>query len=309
MNRSGMRCSDVVKRIVTAVAAAAILASMAPVGANAATAAAPGGAAAVSSGDAGRSAPKISVFATFVKRIAKERGWTLAQAADSLYGIGVRGVDVDVRDLKVAEAIAATKLRIINFYCFPRMFDDAQFQQDLDLALAQAKRYAVPRIMVVPSHFTKDGDQEAEFEKDLAAMKRFVAAAKAQGVKITVEDFGGPCNPGSYMKYLKRFLDEIPDIRFALDSGNLYYAGRGESILDMMAYARGRIEHVHLKDQTEEDNRRYETLGLGAVPNREIVTTLAREGYDGWYTLENTVGDTLEDTVRQVGVLRLWIGE
>jgi sugar phosphate isomerase/epimerase len=141
-------------------------------------------------------------------------------------------------------------------------------------------------------------------------MKMFVAEGKKRGITITIEDFGGPANPGSHMKYLKRFLDEIPDLRFALDSGNLYYAGRGESILDMMEYAKGRIAHVHLKDQTKEDNRKYATLGLGAVPNEKIVKTVAASGYKGWYTLENAVGgDTYTDTVRQVAVLKSWLDQ
>jgi sugar phosphate isomerase/epimerase len=140
-------------------------------------------------------------------------------------------------------------------------------------------------------------------------MKMFVAEGKKRGITITIEDFGGPANPGSHTKYLKRFLDEIPDLRFALDSGNLYYAGRGENILDMMDYAKDRIAHVHLKDQTKENNRKYATLGLGVVPNEKIVKTVSASGYEGWYTLENSVGDTYTDTVRQVAVLKSWLSQ
>lgn len=163
--------------------------------------------------------------------------------------------------------------------------------------------------MVVPSHFTKGGDEAAEFAKDLSSMKMFVGEAKKRGITITVEDFGGPMNPGSHIKYLKRFLDEIPELKFALDSGNLYYAGRGEDILEMMEYAKDRIGHVHLKDQTKENNRKFATLGLGAVPNEKIVKTVAAAGYTGWFTLENTVGDAYTDSIRQVAVLKHWLKE
>ena len=77
----------------------------------------------------------------------------------------------------------------------------------------------------------------------------------------------------------------------------------------MMEYAKGRIAHVHLKDQTKEDNRKYATLGLGAVPNEKIVKTVSASGYEGWYTLENSVGDTYTDTVRQVAVLKSWLSQ
>ena len=140
-------------------------------------------------------------------------------------------------------------------------------------------------------------------------MKECVAEAKKRGVTITVEDFGGTANCCSYAKYLKRFLDEIPDLRFALDSGNLYYAGRGEDILEMMDFAKGKIGHVHLKDQSATDNHEYVTLGLGAVPNEKIVKAVAATDYNGWYTLENPVGDTYNDTVRQVALLKAWLSE
>lgn len=252
--------------------------------------------------------PNISVFAAFVRTTAKQRNISLAEAAEMLYDLGVRGFDISPDDKDLPE-LAATKLKPINFYFFPRMFDEADCAADCKRCLDQAERYGVPRVMVVPTHFTGTGDQEAEFAKDLAGMKMFVREAKKRGITITVEDFGGRRNPGSYTKYLKRFLDEIPDIRFALDSGNLYYADRGEDILEMMEYAKGRIGHIHLKDQYPENHQKYQTLGLGGVPNEKIVKAMNAAGYDGWYTLENTVpgADAYTETVRQVAVLKSWL--
>lgn len=252
--------------------------------------------------------PNISVFAKFVRKTAKERGVSLSAAADLLYDLGVRGFDAGPDEPDLPE-LAATRLKPINFYCFPKMFGPDNGKADCLHALDVAQRYNVPRIMVVPTHFTPGGDQEREFGLLLSGMRLFVAEAKKRGITITVEDFGGTSNAGSYMKYLKRFLDEIPDLKFALDSGNLYYAGRGEDILEMMEYAKDRIAHVHLKDQTAEDGRRYATLGLGAVPNEKIVKAMAAARYDGWYTLENPVGDTYNDTVRQTALLKAWLAE
>ena len=236
----------------------------------------------------------------YLPRVAHARG----KHSKSLLLIPFRFAVEMMQDLPI---LAATKLKPINFYFFPKMLGEDNGAADCKRCLDQAVKYGVPRVMVVPSHFTKGGDEEAEFAKDLSSMKMFVAEAKKRGITITVEDFGGPQNPGSHMKYLKRFLDEIPELKFALDSGNLYYAGRGEDILEMMAYAKDRIAHVHLKDQTPENNRKYATLGLGAVPNEKIVKTMAASGYKGWYTLENTVGDAYTDSIRQVAVLKHWL--
>lgn len=259
--------------------------------------------------------PNISVFARFVRNTAKERGISLTEAADMLYEIGVRGYDCgpDEKDL---DELAATKLRPINFYYFPDWFNtdvhDWNHGGYTDRTkpaecLAKAKRYGIPRIMVVPPNFTDGREDEAQFVRICAHLKAFVAEAKALGITITVEDFGGRNNPCSYAKYLKRFMREIPDLKFALDTGNLYYANRGEDILDMMAFAKGRVGHIHLKDQPKSNPNDYVTLGLGAVPNEKVVKTMNTAGYDGWYTLENPVGDTYLDTVRQVAVLKTWL--
>ena len=250
--------------------------------------------------------PKISVFASFISDVAKSRGISRAEAADRLYDLGVRGFDAAVFDVNVAK-FAETRIKPINLFYFATFAGEDGGAQDNARAIDIAVKYGVPRIMTIPPNFTKDGDEEAEFVRNTKHLKAFVAMAKARGVTITVEDFGGTSNPCSHAKYLKRMLDEIPDLRYALDSGNLYYAGRGEDILDMMAYAKGRIAHIHLKDQTAEDSHKYASLGLGAVPNEKIVKTTWADGYDGWYTLENPVGDTYVDTARQIAVLRAWI--
>ena len=63
--------------------------------------------------------PNISVFASFVTNTAKERNITIAEAADMLYELGVRGFDIGP-DSKDLPALAATKLKPINFYFFPK---------------------------------------------------------------------------------------------------------------------------------------------------------------------------------------------
>jgi sugar phosphate isomerase/epimerase len=251
---------------------------------------------------------RISVFASFVRKVAKERNISLAQAAEMLYDLGVRGFDCGPYEKDVPE-LAATKLKPINFYFFPAMRAADKGAENVRHCFEMAAKYSVPRIMLVPVNFTKGGDEAAEFEYILEWTKKFVADAKARGIKVTIEDFGGTANPCSHAKYLKRFLAEIPDIGFAYDSGNLYYAGRGEDICEFLEVAKGRIAHVHLKDQTVENNRKYATLGLGAVPNEKSVKAIAATDYDGWCTLENPVGDTYIDTVRQVAVLKAWMAD
>lgn len=252
---------------------------------------------------------KISVFADFVRSVANERQVSLEKAASLLYGIGVRGIDVNPDD-KDLERLVATKLTPVNFYVFPDIYGVDNGASDCKRYLEKALLMKVPRMMVVPPHFTGKEAENVELTRCVTGIRRFVEEGRKVGITITVEDFGFRANPGSHMKNLRLFLDEIPGLKFALDSGNLYYADRGEDIVEMLKYAKGRIVHVHLKDQDERNHQQYVSLGLGGVPNEQLVRSLAANGYDGWYTLECTVvgKDTLTDTVRQVAVLKHWLG-
>lgn len=251
---------------------------------------------------------RISVFAHYVHNVARERKVSLAEAADLLYAEGVRGFDDNYASAGLP-ALAKTRLRPVNLYGWVKFLSPDGGVAEAGRFLETAKRYGVPRVMVIPDRFTAGGDEEAEFRGMVKGLRAMVARAKGMGIAVTVEDFGGdPLSPCNRLVYLKRFLDEIPDLRLALDSGNLYYARRDEDVLELMRHAGDRIAHVHLKDQLASDRRTYAELGLGGVPNREIVHHVTERGYDGWFTLENTVkdADTLLETVRQVATLQAW---
>lgn len=249
---------------------------------------------------------KFSVFTGTISRVSKERGVSLNEAAALLMREGVAGFDANYKDVKLGEFVQSG-MKPINLYGKVNFLEADNGEKASVEFVAAAVKYRVPRIMVIPDSFSDNSNQEADYARIRDGLRSLVAIAKTAGVVVMVEDFGGERNPCSYMKYLKRFLSEIPDLKFALDSGNLHYAGRGEDILEMMRFAQGRIDHVHLKDQEREQNRKYVTLGTGAVPNEAIVRHMHKTGYKGWHTLENLVGDdVLTDVRRQVAIVRAW---
>lgn len=255
-----------------------------------------------------KGAPKVSVFAHYIRAIAKQRGLSIDESCRMLYSLGVRGFDTAYDDEELPD-LAKTCLEPINLYGGVRFLGNDGGIVAMERFISTAEKYAVPRIMVIPDSFTQGGDEEEEFVRIVVGLRKMVAAAKERGIVVMVEDFGGdPMNPCSRLEYMKRFLTEIPDLRVALDSGNFYYANRGDDILDLMTFAEGRIEHVHLKDQLRTNHRTYAELGLGGVPNAQVVHHMVRIGYDGWYTLENTVSDAdvYIETARQTAVLQAW---
>ena len=258
---------------------------------------------------AGVCEPKFSIFASDVKRIARQRNVPVAESARMLKAAGVSGFDCNYKEPILPE-LAKSALKPVNFYGGVDFTAPDGGVAVCEAYLAAAKKYGAERVMIIPGGFREGPTAEDDYARIRAGLRRFAAEAREAGIVPMVEDFGGTNNICSHMTYLKRMMDDVPQLEFALDSGNLYYAGRGEDILEMMRYAKGRIGHVHLKDQTKEDNHAYTTLGLGAVPNAELVRTVASWGYDGWYTFENPVDpDRYADIVRQIAVVRLWISE
>lgn len=260
-----------------------------------------------SCGGGGAEGPKFSVFASCISRVAKEKGVSIERAAEMLAAEGVGGFDTSYAD-KNLDLYAKTALKPVNLYGFIRFNGPDAGAAESAKFVETAERLGVPRIMCIPNEFPNGVESEDEYAKMRDGLSNLVALAKGKGIAVTVEDFGGNTkSPCSYGKYLKRFMQDIPDLKFTVDSGNLYYAGRGEDIRDMVSFAKGRIAHVHLKDQSKDNNRSYVTVGLGGVPNEDIVRAMEKDGYKGWYTLENQVGDDhLADVVRQVAVVRHW---
>ena len=250
--------------------------------------------------------PKFAVFGSFIATVAKEKGVSIERAAELLYAEGVRGFDTGYND-KNLDRYAATVLKPVSLYGGIR-FDRPDGGAELSAKFVEtAARLGVPRIMCIPNDFPDGVESEAAYAKMRDGLARLVSIAKGKGITVTVEDVGRTTNPCSYSRYIQRFMQDIPELKFTVDSGNLYYAGRGEDIRDLAAFARGRIAHVHIKDQSKDNNHGYVTVGLGAVPNADVVRTMKKSGYNGWYTLENPVGtDPLADVVRQIAVIRYW---
>ena len=112
-------------------------------------------------------------------------------------------------------------------------------------------------------------------------------------------------------EYIRDVCDGVDDprLRICLDVGHAN-AYSEVPVEDWIAMLGGRIAHVHLKDSPPGDGRKRVSVGTGAVPNAEIVRTVAAQGYDGWYTLEDLIGkDRLPDVRQQIARIRRWVDE
>jgi len=251
--------------------------------------------------------PKFSLFASDVIDSAKTSGHTVVETVSKLKAVGIGGFDAEYCEGTIDE-LKAAGLEPVNFYGFMKFLAPDNGKAQSEAFVASAVKHGVKRIMIVPDEFSDGADRDAEYARIRDGLKSLVAAAKAKGIVPMIETFGNPKNPCSETKYLRRFFTDIPDLFFALDAGNLHYADRSE---DVVAFAKEmgkeRIRHVHLKDFKAPHSREYVSLGTGVVPNEQVVKFVDGFGYDGWYTLENPVGENLlADAIRQHELVMRW---
>ena len=246
--------------------------------------------------------PRFSVFAFAVKRVMKDRGVDLKGAAKLLLDAGIAGFDTSYDDPQIPAYVEAG-LKPSNLYGWVKFDSDDLGAAQGEAFVDTAVKYGVPRVMVLPDSFKPDADaaeRERVSVKIVNGFRKMCAYGAKKGVTVTTEDFGDKNSICSYGPTMDRLFASVPNLAYALDSGNFYYAGHGTDVVAFAKRWQGRLAHVHLKDQAKDDPHAYLTLGEGAVPNADVIRLARDLGYCGWYTLENPVGDDyLTDIVRQ----------
>lgn len=255
----------------------------------------------------------VSIFGYEISDYALFHGLTLSEAAKAFKDAGVTGFDCSYNYPKIADLVKEG-LTPVNFYGDMKFLAADGGERQMNEFLASALHWKVKQVMVLPDEFTGT-DDEKDFARIVVGFNRFIDKARQQGVLVTTEDYGYRRkfqNPCGHVKWIKRLFEECPDLLFTVDTGNLMKTEGKDAILGLVRSFADRIVHCHLKDMDMDDTGKvgaYVTLGLGAVPNRDIVRFLHGRGYRGWYTLENLVGDDpLVDLKRQIAVLSHWIG-
>ena len=130
------------------------------------------------------------------------------------------------------------------------------------------------------------------------ALRELLPAAAAQQVTLAVEPMHLGC--AAEWTFLTSIDDALsliesldrPGLKIAFDT---YHFGRQEEIVERLAMLASQIAVVHLGDCKSpprmEQNR--SRLGDGNVPLKEIIESLTRSGYDGYYDVE-LVGEEIE---------------
>ena len=181
------------------------------------------------------------------------------------------------------------KMEGMHAFCdFPQNPDTEAYKELIDLA----KESGANNFLIVPG-FLSTGNSVRDLDSMVRGVCKAVEYGKTVGMPVLMEDFDGLTAPYNCMAGLKYFLDAVPGLDCAFDTGNFVMFHEDElAALDLFS---GQIQTVHLKDRAENKLHEKDTPllcadgkqvfvcapGSGDIRIGEILKRLKARGYGG----------------------------
>lgn len=281
---------------------------------------------------------KITVFYDHILGAARQRGCTTAEIASEITSCGITGVEMDYYTLResgdgLADELLRLGLPINSCYCFfdwaARPDDDSYISVLNDLT-----RLNIGNLLVVPGFIDKSllklsnakedssedlsdtassvsGLSEPAYSSDIICsalnqartamlpnMIHLLEEAEKRGIKVALEDFDDITAPFATISQVKWFLDRLPSLGLAFDTGNFLYSE--EDVIKAYEQLHERITYVHCKDRsftpvegeeskaTVKNRQMYSSaVGKGVIPMSEIIEKLKKDSYTGPIAIEH----------------------
>lgn len=259
---------------------------------------------------------KISVFYDHILQAMEQTNRTRLELFREVRAEGIEAIEISATHLKKDYRQLKEELKEsgLTISCVYETYDLGKrglwilVKKQVDLA----KKVGASKILVIPG-FLSDKEATALNEKSAsyeettifmnandkvqnmkAALIRIVAYASTKGVSVMLEDYDGITAPFARMYQLKWFVQNVPGLKIALDTGN--FAFSDEDVKQAYALLSQYIVHVHCKDRAEDAEMigtRYNLgmkpapCGKGYIPIRELVSQLSENGYEGYLAIEH----------------------
>ena len=254
---------------------------------------------------------KLTVFYDHIREAAEQTGKSMDEVCALVKGYGISGVELDLADYRekgrqIMPLLGRAGLKVSSMYGFFDFGHEKQerAEQQAEEYLAAAKEAGASFVMVVPGFLREEElDPDSErYQRCVTAMKKAVGylcrRAEPLGLQVAMEDFDGKEAPFATTGQLLSFLEDIPGLGCAFDTGNFLYSG--EDALEAYWKCKPYISYLHCKDRTFEprvgetpktavDGRAMYSVpvGGGCIPMKEILTDLFADGYEGALAIEH----------------------
>ena len=242
---------------------------------------------------------KYSVFYAHALEAAKQKNLSIDEILGKVKQMGYSGFEVEYNDKAVdaVETIRKNDLEIAAFYYFLNSVDES-YREAAEKFFSFAKDSGAKYALIIPGFIQDDEDHDKAISRILEAEKFCVETGKKYGIQVTMEDFDDRHAPFSTLAGIKYFLDNIPDLRHAFDSGNYYYSG--EDCLRAFELFPEKIAYAHFKDRaltgadneldklTADGKKMYACpVGEGVIDIRACAENLRKLSYNGWIAIEH----------------------
>lgn len=242
---------------------------------------------------------KIGVFYHHVLEAARQRNVSLCEMMKKVKAMGVDYLEMDllVAD-KIEETAALLKNCGLSASNICVNYDWGNDPTDMlgDIQIRMAHAFGSDKIMPIPGLYAGEKKDPAALSNMLEGMDRLAEKARREGLAICIEDYDNARSPIASSEGMRYFLDRIPRLGVAFDTGNFLYAC--EDVCDAYERLSDRIIHVHLKDRANSYRPGGKKLrmdgapmypcavGDGDLPLAQLIREWKDRKYQGIFTLE-----------------------
>ena len=255
---------------------------------------------------------KPGTFYHHIREATAERGESLEQTFEYVRKLGYEAAEVDADDHEGAELLSAHGIAVSSIYrnySWHDRVDVTAMEEHIHLA----KELGSMKIMAIPGFFA-EGDTDTlrkeKLERMAEGMNRLYELALQNGLILTIEDYDNSLSPIATIAGMKYFLDAVPGLKVAFDTGNFEYSG--ENVLTAEEAFADLTVHVHLKDRLYSRNGIGDpckcpdgrilwpcAVGEGDIPMNELFGRLKAKGYSGYVMAEFFGAASYSDTLKK----------
>lgn len=257
---------------------------------------------------------KISVFYQHICEAAEQTGRALEDILSEVRGYGIEYVEADLDDMLRDDGYIArlngADLQISSVYAFYDLVHNID-RERMSVHIKNAAEAGCGRIMIIPGFYTDEDKSLREKEREimLSGMRELCALAEEKCIVPVIEDFDSETSPIADAEGMLWYLERIPSLRVAFDTGNFMYSAKSE--LEAFGMLRDKIVHVHCKDRSLDEKQNCgftkavdgrllypAAVGSGCVKMADIVDTLESSGFEGIYTIEHFGAENQMEYIR-----------
>ena len=248
---------------------------------------------------------QISVFYDHILEANEQTGKSIPEILDTIKSYGISALECSIDSIRGKEA------EMLN------MFNNAglnvaevygTFQLQEKAALSKAMQFVdsaalmnSKKVLIIPGFLaphTLPLGREIAIHKMADALIKLTEYAQIKGITVTMEDFDDKIAPFSTDDELLWFMEHVPLLRCAFDTGNFLY--QDIDVLSAFPKLSKYIAHVHCKDRalvglpgeapklTVSGKALYTaSVGHGCIPMTEIFKLLHEINYDDYLVIEH----------------------